>query len=68
MRKRFVVEFEGGEGTRWVCSDEEVAETLRRAAELVVERGTEGTEPAVRVGLVEEPPEAGRIIVPGGVR
>jgi hypothetical protein len=55
MTKQFIITFEFDERTRWVCTDEQMKNTIKALARSAVDMGTEGTRPAVRVGELIQP-------------
>ena len=59
MIKKFLIQIEPGEDTRWLCTDAVLCEVLTTLARLGVTAQTEGTIPAVTV-IQDEKPEAGQ--------
>jgi hypothetical protein len=49
MTKQFLIEFECGEGTRWICNDEKLTESLRQRCDLFAAFSTLGPIPGVTV-------------------
>jgi homospermidine synthase len=51
--KSFIVQFRSDERTRWLCSDEELAKTIRNLADSAAAVHTAGTKPGVVVARVK---------------
>lgn len=53
--KKFLIQIESAENTRWFSDDKDVAAQLQATAEIVARANTNGTEPRATVTLEEAP-------------
>lgn len=53
--KKFLIQIESAENTRWLANDGDIAEQLQATAEIVARANTSGTEPRATVTVEEAP-------------